>query len=218
MTSRPAPSSEAPWDALTIPAVADLFRDAGVRWWLSGGAALEHWLGRRIRERENIDVSTVPTDLPALLATLPAPFSAWAELGGELVPWAEVAPDADVQHVDLHDDERGVWVLRVHAEDGAPKAWLYRRDPRLQLAWDKAVLDVDGVPTGAPVVQLVWKALRPRPVDEVDKDAVLPELSEEDRAWWERAMLSIHPHSTWAIHVRSPFAPAKASWNRKRNS
>lgn len=209
------PSPDAPWDALAVPAVADLFRRAEVRWWLSGGVALEHWLGRTIRERENIDVSTVATDLRALLASLPAGLSAWADLGDGLVAWGEVPVDADVHHVDVHDDERGVRLVRVHAEDGAPTAWLYRRDPRLHLAWDKAVLDVDGVPTGAPVVQLVWKALRPRPVDEVDKDAVLPALSEEDRAWWERAMLSIHPHSTWAIHVRSPFAPAKASWNRK---
>jgi hypothetical protein len=76
------------------------------------------------------------------------------------------------------------------------------------------VLDVDGIPTGAPEVQLVWKALRPRPEDDLDKDAVLPELSAEARAWYERSILSVHPHSSWSIQVRSPFAPAKASWNR----
>lgn len=216
MTHGPVPRPADPWDALSIPAVADLFVGADVRWWLSGGAALEHWLGRPIRERENVDVSVVTTDLPALLASVPERFSGWATLGGALLPWSEVTSDADVHHVDLYDVERGAWVLRVHAEDGTPRAWLYRRDPRLQLAWDAAVLEVDGVPTGAPAVQLVWKALRPRPVDEVDKDAVLPALSPQDRAWWEKAVLSIHPHSTWAIQVRSPFAPAKASWTRPR--
>ena len=58
--------------------------------------------------------------------------------------------------------------------------------------------------------------LRPRPEDELDKDAVFPKLSDEARAWWERAILSIHPHSTWSIHVRTPLTPAKASWNRPR--
>lgn len=101
-------------------------------------------------------------------------------------------------------------------EDGSDRAWLYRRDSRLQLPWDAAVLDLDGIPTGAPEVQLVWKALRPRPEDDLDKDAVLPHLSEEKRSWWQRAILTIHPHSTWAIHVRSPLTPAKSSWNRGR--
>jgi hypothetical protein len=57
--------------------------------------------------------------------------------------------------------------------------------------------------------------LRPRPEDDLDKDVVLPQLSDEARSWFERAILSVHPHSNWSIHVRSPFAPAKASWNRK---
>jgi hypothetical protein len=80
------------------------------------------------------------------------------------------------------------------------------------------VLDIDGIPTGAPEVQLVWKALRPRPEDGTDMDAVVAELSDEARAWYEKAILSIHPHSTWSIHVRSPFAPAKASWNKKNRN
>lgn len=211
-----APNPQTPWEPLSIAQVADLFGGAEVRWWLSGGAALEHWLGRPIRERENIDVSTVAGDLRALLRSLPEHLSAWTDVDGRLVPLAEATEEADLSAVDVHDNELGAWVLRVHGEDGAPKAWLYRRDPRLQLPWDKAVIDVDGVPTGAPAVQLVWKALRPRPEDEVDKDAVLPELSEDERAILETALLRIHPHSSWAIHVRSPFAPAKASWNRKK--
>lgn len=208
------PSPEAPWVPFSVTEVATLFGGTDARWWLSGGVALEHWLGRTIREQGNVDVSTVPADLHRLLAELPAPLSAWADLDDELLPLADAPEDADVQLVGIHDDEAGAWKLFVHAEDGTPTSWLYRRDPRLQLAWDKAVVDVDGVPTGSPAVQLLWKALRPRPEDETDKDAVLPQLSDDDRAWLERALLAIHPHSSWAIHVRSPMTPAKASWNR----
>ena len=187
------------------------------RWWLSGGVALDRWLGRAIRERANTDVSTTSADLVALVEGLPAGYSAWAPDGDEVIPWSEASADADLQPVRIHDDEADAWVLQVNVEDGTDRVWLYRRDPRLQLPWDGAVLDVGGIPTGAPEVQLVWKALRPRPQDDLDKDAVLPELSDEARAWYERAILSIHPHSSWSIHVRSPFAPAKASWNRRRS-
>lgn len=203
------------WEPLTPHAVATLLDGAPVRWWLSGGAALDRWLGSAIRDRRNIDVSVVRTDLSRLIASLPDGLEAFAMRDESLVPFAEVGPDDEIQPVFVWDTARRAWVLRVNVEDGAPSVWVYKRDPRLQLPWDRAVLDLDGIPTGAPEVQLVWKALRPRPEDELDMIAVVAKLSDEARTWYERAILSIHPHSTWSIHVRSPFAPAKASWNKK---
>lgn len=214
-SSTPTPATR--WEPLTPPAVAALLEDTAARWWLSGGVALDRWLGRTIRERPNTDVSTTPTALPQLVADLPEGYTAWAPEGADsVVPLAEAAVDADVQPVRVLNEETGAWVLQVNVEDGTDTLWVYRRDPRLQLPWDRAVLDVEGMPTGAPEVQLVWKALRPRPQDDVDKDAVLPGLPQDAQAWYEHAILSIHPHSTWSIHVRSPFAPAKASWNRRQ--
>lgn len=206
--------ADEPWSPLEPRAVAELFDGTAARWWISGGVALDLFAGRAIRERPNIDVSTIPTDVPPLIAALPPEWSAWAVQDDTLVALGEVPADADVQIIQVRDDRRGTWVLRLNVEDGTDAAWLYRRDPRLQLPWDRAVREVDGIPTGAPEVQLVWKALRPRPQDDADKDAVLPLLDEQARAWWERAILPIHPHSSWSIPVRTPRFPAKASWNR----
>ncbi|HYP73383.1 MAG TPA: hypothetical protein VEP72_04785 [Microbacterium sp.] len=206
---------DSPWAPLTPAQIADLLQGTPVRWWLSGGAALARWRGEPIRELENIDVSTTAHDRDGLIDGLPARYSAWATLDDERVAWADAPRDEDLQPIDIHDDEAGAWVLRVDVEDGAPRAWVYKRDPRMQVPWDLAVLDLDGIPTGAPQIQLLWKALRPRPEDDVDKDAVMPLLTDEQRRWWEKAILSIHPHSSWSIPVRSPMFPAKASWNRK---
>ncbi|MGV8880817.1 MAG: hypothetical protein ACOH19_01570 [Rhodoglobus sp.] len=215
----PQPTSVTPWEPLGPDKIARLFATASVRWWLSGGAALDRWLGRAIRPRPNADVSVTTADLAALVASLPEGFTAWAsaEGGDAMLPLDDAPTDADPQPVFIHDRARAAWVLQVNVEDGAPHTWVYKRDPRLQLPWDRAVLDIDGIPTGAPEVQLVWKALRPRPEDDADRDAVVAELSDEARAWYERAILTVHPHSSWSIRVRSPFAPGKASWNRKNS-
>ncbi|WP_062379453.1 nucleotidyltransferase domain-containing protein [Demequina pelophila] len=214
--STTTPSPTAPWAPLEPREVADLLAPSDARWWLSGGAALDRWVGEPIRARENIDVSTTLADLPALVAALPAGFSAWVTSGDGVMPLADAAEDDDLQPVLIWGDDAGAWVLRVNLEDGAPRVWVYRRDARLQLPWDRAVLDLDGIPTGAPEVQLLWKCFSVRPEDDADKDAVVPRLSDEARTWWEKAMLSIHPHSSWAIPVRTPMFPAKASWNRSK--
>ncbi len=214
--------ADSPWAPLDADGVAAALSAASVRWWLSGGAALDRWLGRGIRPRDNVDVSVVASDLAALVAALPPGLTAWAPADGArepgeevvLVPFADAPQDADLQPVLVRDDRSGAWVLQINAEDGAPRVWVYKRDPRLTLPWDRAVLDIDGIPTGAPEVQLVWKALRPRPEDDLDMHAVAPALPDAARAFYETALLRIHPHSSWTIPIRSPFAPAKASWNR----
>ncbi|MFT4030315.1 MAG: hypothetical protein QM675_10615 [Protaetiibacter sp.] len=206
----------ADWMPLEPRGVAELLSATSSRWWLSGGAALDRWLGRPIRHRANIDISTLARDLGLLVGALPKGFTAWVLVDDGVVAWADADTDGDLQPVLVRDESTGAWVLQVNAEDGTDAVWMYKRDPRLQLPWDRAVYEIDGIPTGAPEVQLVWKALRPRPEDDIDKDAVLPHLPETARAWYERTILTVHPHSTWSIHVRSPFAPAKASWNRQR--
>ena len=210
-------AAETPWSALAPEAVAAIFGPGETpRWWLSGGVALDRFVGAPIRDRENIDVSTIPGDLEAVVAALPDGLSAWVwESDDEpLIAWADADPASDIQRLLIHDDARAVWVLRINVEDGAARAWMYRRDARVQVPWEAAVHDLDGIPTGAPEIQLVWKALRPRPEDDVDKDAVLPRLDPDAVRFFETALLRIHPHSTWSIHVRTPLFPARPSWNR----
>ncbi|WP_435747294.1 hypothetical protein [Microbacterium sp. PMB16] len=210
------PSSDTPWEPLSTQRIAEMLAGVDTRWWLSGGMALDRWLGRSIRPRLNADVSVLASGLGSIAASLPEKFSAWSASDDRLLRLGEGVDAEDPHPVLVHDDQQGVWVLQLNVEDGASRAWVYKRDPRLQLPWERAVLDIDGIPTGAPEMQLVWKALRPRPEDDVDKDAVVAALSDDARAWYERAILTIHPHSSWSIHVRSPFAPGKASWNRKK--
>jgi hypothetical protein len=215
--SSSAPTDATPWAALDPVAVDAMLADGAARWWLSGGTALDRWIGGDRPRRDKTTVSTTEREAGELVSALSDGLSAWVRLEDALVPWSAVTPGSELLSVRIHDDRANAWICEVYLEDGTEDRWLYRRDPRLQLPWDRAVLVVDGIPTGAPEVQLVWMALRPSAQDEADKDAALPLLSADARAWWEKAILTIHPHSTWSIHARSPFAPGKASWNRPRS-
>ncbi|GAA1852318.1 nucleotidyltransferase domain-containing protein [Microbacterium koreense] len=194
--------------------VADALGRIPVRWWISGGAALDLWVGRRIRARDHVDVSVVASDLPAVVDALPRRFRAWVRLEDGLVPTSDLDDIAGSGTVFVRDDDAGC-AFTLRPEDGSPDAWIYRRDPRLQVPWDRAVLDLSGIPAGAPEVQLVWKSLRPRPEDDADREAVVPTLDTAAKTFFETALLRIHPHSAWAIPIRTPFAPAKSSWARR---
>ncbi|MDO5535660.1 MAG: hypothetical protein Q4F65_13550, partial [Propionibacteriaceae bacterium] len=95
MTPVQPPSTDAPWAPLTVDDLAAVFGDLDARWWLSGGVALEHWLGEPIREQANIDVSTLPGDVAAVVAALPDHLRAWAVLVDGLVAFSDVPAGAD---------------------------------------------------------------------------------------------------------------------------
>lgn len=115
--STPVPAPRTPWIPFTPTEVASLLSSATVRWWISGGAALDHTVGRLIRPRPNTDVSVVGEDLANLVTSLPPGLSAWVNgEGNDQVAAFGWAGESDT--VLLHDDTRGAWVLQVHIEDG----------------------------------------------------------------------------------------------------
>ena len=59
-----------PWRPLGVAAVAELFADTPFRWWISGGHALELYLGRRWRDHDDSDVSFCRTDATAVADVL----------------------------------------------------------------------------------------------------------------------------------------------------
>ncbi len=209
-----APIPGMPWVALTAAEGAGLLAASSPRWWLSGAAAVDHWTGVPNESGARLDVSVLPSDLMAVLDGLPNGLSAWVEGAAGLVPVEDPA-QATSSAVRLFDRERGAWIASVHVEDGAEDVWMYRRDPRLQRPWAQAVVDVGGIRTAVPAIVLLWKALRPSPADDAVHDRLLPLLDETEKAWLDRALLSVHPHSSWAIRLRSPQMPGRASWNRR---
>ena len=191
-----------PWRPLSVAEVGSLFPDRPARWWLSGGWAIDHWLGATTRSHGDIDVSTLRPDLPALLGVLPSRMRPYGAAGGQLVPLADVIDDPAVHNIWVHDRHRDGWVLQINVEEGDEGLWRYRRDPRVTLPWDRAVAVVRSLPTGTPANQLLWKSKGPRPRDEHDLDVTHAALGPDDRRWLRTAMATAHPGSPWTSDPR----------------
>lgn len=183
------------WHPLGTDAAGAVIVGAGVRSWLSGGVAIDHWLGRRTRPHGDVDVSVLRGDWPAFATALPAGIEPWWAIDGVL---DRVDAPLDVRSDNVWcRDATGSWVLQVNLEDGDGAVWRYRRDGRVTLPWADAVQDVRGVPTVAPEVQLLWKSARPEVQDEADLAVVLPLLTRETVGWLAAAITIAHPGSPW---------------------
>jgi hypothetical protein len=188
------------WRPFDVATVHDLFRDVPAPWWLSGGVALDRFLGRTTRAHGDIDVSICRRDWPVVAAAL----------GDRLELY--VAKDARLHRVDgeLRADERNIWAceraggpwrVQVNLEAGDDERWVYRRDPRVSRLWRDARFDDDGVPCVNPAVQLLWKARDVTAKDQADFDAVVPHLTASDRQWLTWAVGFAHPTSPWLTRL-----------------
>lgn len=174
------------WSALPLDDVAA--RIEGTSAWLSGGVALDHWLGRSTRRHGDTDVSVTESGWHELRARLEPSLHAYSAQSGWLSP-AEANPSVNTWFAD--DD--GMWRLQVNLESGDDASWRYRRDQRIALPWAEAVLDVDGIRTGAPEVQLLWKLREPSRRDAADIRRFLPLLPVERAEWLRAAVALAHP-------------------------
>lgn len=172
-----------------------MFAGCAERWWLSGGWAIDHWLGGVSRPHGDIDISTLRAALPALLGVMPVHLRPFAAIGGHLFPLTD---HLETHNIWLYDQGRDRFVLQINVEDGDEAVWRYRRDPRITLPWGSAAALVRSVPTGSPATQLLWKSRDPRPQDEHDLSVAHGLLRPAERQWLRKAIACAHPRSSWA--------------------
>lgn len=161
-----------PWAPLTVADVAARFADAPLRWWITGGHALELHVGRSWRDHADIDVGIVRRDAPELRGVLPG-WDIHLAAAGRLHPWdgRPLSPDPADHENNLWCRPSPVepWAIDVTVSEGDATHWIYRRDPSRRVPWAEAVLrTADGVPYLAPELQLLFKSVDPRPKDLID--------------------------------------------------
>ena len=189
-----------------VEAVAHELKDAALLWYISGGWALDLFLGRVSRVHHDVDVivaRSAQMDLQRHMTrrgwTLLTPFESRRE------PWPP--------HMHLELPRHQVHALR--GDDfidflltDMNHVWVYRREPSVVRSLEKMGLSTEGgIPYLAPELVLLFKSKntsnRERLNDEADFERALPRLDSERRAWLRWALIATDPQHPWIPKLSS---------------
>src|SRR5262249_58303401 len=106
---------------------------------------------------------------PRRLAPVPSPTVGWAQL------WAR----RNAQHA---------WQLDL-ALDRSTGEWVFKRDARIRVPWERALHTINGIPYLRPEIALLHKAHLDRPKDRADLAAA--RLDPGARAWLAGALTQV---------------------------
>ena len=188
-----------PWVPLDPVEVRRLLQAFSGRWWISGGWALDMFLGRKTRSHDDIDIGILYADVLDLRSALRGYDLHWAH-DGVLTPWAPTAapaPEDQGHNLWARPAPDQAWAVDFMLNPGDGSEWVYKRNPSVTRSWDDAVLHTgDGLPYLAPELQLLLKAMSSagtRPKDDADAALVIPLLDEPRRAWLREHLPEDHP-------------------------
>jgi len=180
-------------------------RSFDARWFVSGGWAVDCWLGRQTREHADVDIGLFRDSESAIFEFLPG----WHLVGHD-------TPDAT--HDEPWDGRPLDFPAHIHArhpdwpeldlnfnERSSGDQWILSRDPDLLVGVAESIRpSAWGVPTATPEVLLWLKGkseIRPR--DEVDFQELLPHLDEIQRGWLAGALSLLDRRHPWLSRLRA---------------
>jgi hypothetical protein len=185
------------WAPLSVSDAGSMLRGCGVRWWIVGGRAAR--VGAPPRDHEDTDIAVRLVDLPALRAQL-HDWHLWQNNSGWLHP---LPPGEDLhpgcEQLWLRRDADHPWVADVQLDRGVEE-WVFKKDARIRLPWDRALHEVGEVWYLRPEIALLHKAHLDRPQDRADLTAAA--LTDDARTWLA-STLDLLGHHHWATIVRS---------------
>jgi hypothetical protein len=187
------------WDAFDVEGVREFFDGFDRPWWLVGGWAIEAFTGAP-REHEDLDVSILACDAPALRDFVGDRWHLWTNVSGTLRPlearWPDL-PEPDCQ-IWVRRNARSPWRLDIPVTPDVDGRWQNKRFPEHVVDLDDATwVGADGVRAVNPEIALLYKARLDRRKDRRDVDRAWPLLDERQRAWLLDAVRRLYPDHQW---------------------
>jgi hypothetical protein len=187
------------WEPLPLNELIAILRPASFHWWLAGGYAIEHFVGRPFRSHADIDILLLRRDATVLHGFLPH-WELWTASSGTLRPWhwGEQLPP-DVHDIWCRRSGERAWRFQVMLDCSDGDLWRSRRCASLRMPIDAlGVLSREGSPFLRAEIQLFYKAKSPRLKDEQDFEVCLPLLDADQKAWLHAAISTAYgSESPW---------------------
>jgi hypothetical protein len=193
-----------PWAPLDLEGARVFFEGCDRPWWLVGGWAIEAFTGAP-REHEDIDVSMLACDVPALRAFVGDRWHLWTNVGGTLRPLTDRSPDLPAPdcQVWVRRDSGSPWVMDMPLSPDVDGQWQSKRmadhvAPLDEVTW----ITEDGVRVANAEIVLLHKAVQLRRKDRRDLDRALPLLSSTQRVWLRESIAALYPGHEWLDLIR----------------
>lgn len=187
-----------PWTRRTPQDAAARFGGYAGRWWIAGGWAIDAFVGSA-REHGDLDVGIPRGALDEFVRYVSPSLDVWAAAGSltPLFPGEDHAADNGYGNLWLRAGGAEPWEYDVILEAVRGEVWEYKRDPRITRPLADCLWTQAGLTYLRPEVQLLLKASRSRPKDDLDLERCLPVLDRESLTWLQNSLRIAHPGHRW---------------------
>ena len=186
-----------PSDSATLRDAVSLMAAYEPRWAVTGGWAIDLYLGTQTRQHGDVDIAVLRADQHQLQRLLEG-ADVRKVANGVFTSWYP----GELLTLPIHEIH-ATWPsgrkleLLLNELDASTNTWVFRRDSRVRRPMDLVMQTADGIPHLSPEVVLLFKAKAAGPKDEADLAAVLPHLAPESRQWLAAAISLVHGQHHW---------------------
>lgn len=191
------------WDALDLDGARAFFDGFDRPWWVVGGWAIEAFTGAP-REHEDIDISMLACDVPALREFVGDWWHLWTNVNGQLRPLTDSQPDLPEPDCQLwvRRNARSPWVMDMPLTPDVDGLWRNKRmQEHVALLDEVTWLTDQGVRVASPEIVLLFKAAGDRRKDRRDLALTWPLLDEHQREWLLDAVRRLYPEHPWLARL-----------------
>jgi hypothetical protein len=187
------------WDPFDPAGVRAFFDGFDRPWWVVGGWTIDAFTGVP-RGHEDLDVSVLACDVPALRAHVRGRWHLWSISKEALRPLTDEQPElgAPDGQIWVRRDAASPWVLDLPVTPDRDGRWTSKRMPDDVRDLDEATwVAADGVRYLRPEITLLFKARLDRTKDRHDRDVTWPLLDAGARAWLVESLRGLDPEHGW---------------------
>jgi hypothetical protein len=196
------PLAEDAWNSWRSEELAQRLHGSGITWYVTGGWALDLFLGQQPRDHADLEFATLPSDIPKARGALSELEFFAARNGGLSFLERDADVPDDIWQLWGADFKSQVWRVDMMIERGTKDRWFYKRNNAISQPRDQAIYQNDqGILFLAPANVLLFKAKYTRDKDVEDFDRVLPHLRAHEKALLRRWIVSEHTSHPWLAQL-----------------